>query len=33
MGKLQKIYFDLESKFKNKPLKYYIILLIIAVVV
>jgi len=33
MGKIKKIYFDFENKFKNKPLKYYIILLIIAVVV
>jgi len=33
MGKLKKIYFDLENKFKQKPLKYYIILLIIAVVI
>jgi hypothetical protein len=32
MGKLQKIYFDLEQKFKQKPLKYYIILLVIAII-
>jgi hypothetical protein len=32
MAKLQKIYFDTETKFKEKPLKYYLILLIIAVV-
>tara|TARA_E500000318_G_C3484411_1_gene181755 strand:+ start:597 stop:698 length:102 start_codon:yes stop_codon:yes gene_type:complete len=33
MGKLNKIYFDLENKFKQKPLKYYIILLIITVII
>jgi len=32
MGKLNKIYFDFENKFKQKPLKYYLILLIIAII-
>jgi len=32
MKKINKIYFDLETKLKNKPLKYYLILLIIALV-
>ena len=32
MKKINKIYFDLETKFKQKPLKYYLILLIIAII-
>ena len=32
MATLQNIYFDFETKFKEKPLKSYLILLIIAVV-
>jgi len=32
MNKIKKLYFDFENKFKQKPLKYYIILLIIAII-
>jgi hypothetical protein len=32
MGKIKKIYFDIETKLKNKPLKFYILLLIITLV-
>jgi len=31
--KLEKIYFDIETKLKDKPLKFYIILLVIAVII
>jgi len=32
MNKLNKLYFDLEIKLKNNPLKFYILLLIITLV-
>jgi hypothetical protein len=32
MDKLKKIYFDMETKLKDKPLKFYIILLILSLV-
>lgn len=27
--KLEKIYFDIETKFKDKPLKYYLFLVVL----
>lgn len=32
MKQLNKFYFDLETKLKNKPLKFYLFLLVIALV-
>jgi hypothetical protein len=32
MDKLKKTYFDMETKLKDKPLKFYIILLILSLV-
>ena len=29
---MKKFYYDLEQKFKNKPLKYYLILLVITLI-
>lgn len=30
---MKKFYYDLEQKFKNKPLKYYLILLLIVLAI